>query len=160
MKFASRHFNSIEMNESFAPGLIEKQRKGKSVRQVRFFLAARLAAAPIVVNRAVSQICRMNAEPALELEPSKKLRWLRRLDGTRQWRSLDDRRCCCGCGKSFTGRQVEFVGGHASMDRCDSFARLGIVHRGLANWLYLHETAGRRWQLCKLPISSLVRQSD
>ena len=53
----------------------------------------------------------MRNESAIEVEAEDKLCWLRRLDGGRAWESLDDHRCCRYCGKTFSGRQVQLVGG-------------------------------------------------
>jgi hypothetical protein len=47
----------------------------------------------------------------LPLTPADKLAALRRIDGFRQWHSLDDKRQCLQCGKVVTGRQIEVVGG-------------------------------------------------
>jgi hypothetical protein len=53
----------------------------------------------------------MQTKSAIEVGAEDKLRWLRRLDGGRGWESLDDHRVCRGCGKTFSGRQVQLVGG-------------------------------------------------
>ena len=53
----------------------------------------------------------MQNECAIEVEAADKLRWLRRLDGAREWEPLDDRRSCRCCGKTFSGLQVQLVGG-------------------------------------------------
>ena len=45
------------------------------------------------------------------LSDADKLDALRRLDQFRQWRSLDDKRYCLGCGKLITGRQIQVAGG-------------------------------------------------
>ena len=98
---------------------------------------------PIAPAHRQDQTWGMHKEPAFEIEPNEKLRWLRRLDGTRRWQFLDDRRCCRCCGKSFTGRQLEIVGG----TRPHGPLRLTCPTRNCsstpADWLYLHETPGR-----------------
>ena len=95
---------------------------------------------PIAPAHRQDQSWGMYKEPALEIEPDEKLRWLRRLDGTRRWQFLDDRRCCRCCGKSFAGRQIEIVGG----TRPHGPLRLTCPTRNCssapADWLYLHET--------------------
>jgi len=53
----------------------------------------------------------MQNESTIEVKAEDKLRWLRRLDGGRGWESLDDYRCCRCCGKTFSGRQVQLIGG-------------------------------------------------
>jgi len=53
----------------------------------------------------------MRNESPIEVETEDRLRWLRRLDGGRRWESLDDHRCCGCCGKTFSGRQVQLIGG-------------------------------------------------
>jgi hypothetical protein len=53
----------------------------------------------------------MQNESTIEVQAEDKLRWLRRLDGGGGWESLDDRRVCRYCGKTFSGRQVQLVGG-------------------------------------------------
>src|SRR2546423_6043587 len=53
----------------------------------------------------------MQNEGLIEVEPEDKLRWLHRLDGTGEGKSRDDRRRCCCCGKTFSGRQVQLIGG-------------------------------------------------
>jgi hypothetical protein len=41
------------------------------------------------------------------LTPEDKLDALRKGDPVHQWRSLDDRRCCILCDRTFSGRQVD-----------------------------------------------------
>jgi hypothetical protein len=53
----------------------------------------------------------MRNESAIEVEAEDKLCWLGRLDGGRGWESLDDHRCCRRCGTTFSGRQVQLMGG-------------------------------------------------
>ena len=53
----------------------------------------------------------MQTESAIEVEAEDKLRWLRRLDGGRGWESLDDNRVCRCCGNTFSGQEVQLVGG-------------------------------------------------
>jgi hypothetical protein len=112
---------------------------------------------PIAPAHRQDQTWRMHKEPPLEIEPDEKLRWLRRLDGTRRWQFLDDRRCCRCCGKLFTGRQIEIVGG----TRPHGPLRLTCPTRNCsstpADWLYLHETPGRVWQPLDLPIPTVTR---
>ena len=53
----------------------------------------------------------MHTEVPLNIESNEKLVWLRRLDSFRKWELLDDERRCRSCGKSFTGHQVNLIGG-------------------------------------------------
>ena len=112
---------------------------------------------PIAPAHRQDQTWGMHKEPAFEIEPNEKLRWLRRLDGTRRWQFLDDRRCCRCCGKSFAGRQIEIVGG----TRPHGPLRLTCPTRNCssapADWLYLHETPGRVRQPLELPIPTVTR---
>ena len=41
----------------------------------------------------------------------KKLDVLQRLDGFRQWHSLDEKRYCLVCGEIITGREIQVIGG-------------------------------------------------
>jgi hypothetical protein len=47
----------------------------------------------------------------IRLGSGDKLLILRRLDRDRKWESLDDKRYCRCCGATFTGRQIDVVGG-------------------------------------------------
>jgi hypothetical protein len=53
----------------------------------------------------------MSMLPTVQLADGDKLEVLRRLDQFRHWSSLDDKRYCLGCGKLFTGRQIQVIGG-------------------------------------------------
>ena len=78
-----------------------------------------------------------------------RLRLLRATDKFREWTSLDDRRVCVLCEKTFTGRQVEVrrdrsghVRVHCPTEGCNS---------GPSHWVYpgnplLSEIAFRDWQ--------------
>jgi hypothetical protein len=48
----------------------------------------------------------MSLVPPLKLFEDDKLEVLRRLDRHRNWRALDDKRYCLGCGKIITGRNI------------------------------------------------------
>src|SRR3954462_10819517 len=80
-------------------------------RGIRLFWIDRRGYLPIVPVRTHDETCAMQHEPAIEMQPDEKLRWIRRLDGTRHWQFLDDRRFCRCCWQSFTGREVLIVGG-------------------------------------------------
>jgi hypothetical protein len=47
------------------------------------------------------------------LSAEEKLELLKQLDRWRGWTSLDDKRLCLGCGRLFSGHEVEFVNGAA-----------------------------------------------
>ena len=86
----------------------------------------------------------MQNESTIEVQAEDKLRWLRRLDGGgRGWESLDDRRVCRYCGKTFSGRQVQLVGGtrgvvaDITMTKRDSFFAnaFGLLKQTFSEWL-------------------------
>ena len=81
----------------------------------------------------------MQNESAIEVKAEDKLRWLRRLDGGRGWESLDDHRLCRCCGKTFSGRQLQLVGGtrgHGPGTICLPDTELPSTP---ADWRYPHE---------------------
>jgi hypothetical protein len=53
----------------------------------------------------------------MTLSDAEKLDALRHLDQFRQWRSLDDKRYCLGCGNIVTGRQIQVSAGTRAMGR-------------------------------------------
>jgi hypothetical protein len=82
----------------------------------------------------------MQNESPIEVEAEDKLRWLHRLDGTREWESLDDRRRCRSCGKTFSGRQVQFVGGTRGHGPVRFVCPTPNCLSTFADWLYPHES--------------------
>ena len=82
----------------------------------------------------------MQNESPIEVEAEDKLRWLHRLDGTREWKSLDDRRRCRSCGKTFSGRQVQLVGGTRGHGPIRFVCPTPNCLSTLADWLYPHES--------------------
>ena len=52
----------------------------------------------------------------ITLSDGDRLGALRALDQFRQWRSLDEKRYCLGCGQIITGRQIQVAGGTRSDD--------------------------------------------
>jgi hypothetical protein len=82
----------------------------------------------------------MQNESAIEVEAADKLRWLRRLDGARKWESLDDRRFCRCCGKSFSGVQVQLVGGTRRHGPIRFVCPTPNCPSTPADWLYSHES--------------------
>jgi hypothetical protein len=81
----------------------------------------------------------MQNESAIEVKAEDKLRWLRRLDGGRGWDSLEDQRCCRCCGKTFTGRQVQLVGGTRGRGPVRFVCPTPNCRSTLADWRYPHE---------------------
>lgn len=89
----------------------------------------------------------MAIRPHLPLD--ERLSILRASDNLRPWQSLDDKRVCILCQKTFTGRQVEIVRGrtgafhlHCPTERCNS---------GPSQWVFpgnplISETAYHDWQ--------------
>ena len=45
----------------------------------------------------------------LQISVEEKLKLLNQLDRWREWKSLDDRRLCLGCGRLFNGHEVEMI---------------------------------------------------
>ena len=82
----------------------------------------------------------MQTESAIEVEGEDKLRWLRRLDGGRGWQSLDDHRRCRCCGKTFSGRQVQLVGGTRGHGPVRFVCPTPNCVSTPADWLYPHES--------------------
>src|SRR5438477_1051247 len=82
----------------------------------------------------------MQNESPIEVEAEDKLRWLHRLDGTREWESLDDRRRCRSCGKTFSGRQVQLVGGTRGHGPVRFVCPTANCLSTFADWLYPHES--------------------
>jgi hypothetical protein len=52
-----------------------------------------------------------DAARSVSLSDADKLDVLRRLDTFREWRSLNDKRYCLGCGKIISGTEIQVVGG-------------------------------------------------
>jgi hypothetical protein len=96
-------------------------------------------------------------EPAIEMEPDEKLRWLRRLDGARRWQVLDDRRFCRCCGKSFTGREVEIVGGTRPHGPLRVACPTQNCSSAPADWLYAHERPERVREPSDLAVATVIR---
>lgn len=70
---------------------------------------------------------RSYAGEANSVTPEDKLAALRRGDTSRNWASLDDKRFCLLCERTFTGRQVQIIGErrgrvilHCPSDKCPS----------------------------------------
>ncbi len=72
---------------------------------VRFYPTAPQGGAPIVGDWTGSDFLEMSAPK--HLAPEDRLDALRKGDPIHEWRSLDDRRSCIMCDRTFTGRQVE-----------------------------------------------------
>jgi hypothetical protein len=81
----------------------------------------------------------MQTESAIEVEALDKLRWLRRVDGGRGWESLDDHRVCRCCGKTFSGRQVQLVGGTRGHGPVRFVCPTPNCTSAPADWRYPHE---------------------
>jgi len=81
----------------------------------------------------------MQTESAIEVKAEDKLRWLRRLDGDRGWESLDDHRECRCCGKTFSGRELQLVGGTRGHGPVRFVCPTPTGPSTLADWCYPHE---------------------
>ena len=82
----------------------------------------------------------MQNETAIEVDAADKLHWLRRLDGAREWKFLDDRRCCRCCGKTFSGRQAQLIGGTRPHGPLRFVCPTPNCESTPADWLYAHES--------------------
>ena len=82
----------------------------------------------------------MQTENAVEVGAEDKLRWLRRLDSGRGWESLDDHRVCRCCGKTFSGRQVQLVGGTRGHGPVRFVCPTANCLSTFADWFYPHES--------------------
>ena len=82
----------------------------------------------------------MQNESPIEVEAEDKLRWLRRLDRSREWESMDDRRSCRCCGKTFTGRQLQVVGGTRGHGPVRFVCATPNCLSTPADWHYPHES--------------------
>ena len=76
----------------------------------------------------------MHPKIPLAVEPDEKLRWLRRLDGPENWKSLDDRRYCQACGKTFTGRKIRLIGGTRPHGPLRLSCPTGSCQAGPSSW--------------------------
>jgi hypothetical protein len=73
------------------------------------------------------------------LPPEERLEILRKADGLRKWKSLDDQRICVVCERVFTGRQIQIQRDQRGRyllqcptEGCPSF---------LAHWFYVGNAA-------------------
>jgi hypothetical protein len=94
---------------------------------------------PIVPREGGRQCLFMQQQPEIEVEAQDKLRWLRRLDRGREWKFLDDQRCCRSCGKIFTGRQAKLVGGTRPFGPVRVACPTADCRSTPVDWLYPHE---------------------
>lgn len=81
----------------------------------------------------------MQNEGVIEVEAEDQLRWLRRLDECREWKSLDDNRVCRCCGRTFSGRQVQLVGGTRGHGPMRFICPTPNCPSAPADWRYPHE---------------------
>src|SRR5205085_9904105 len=100
----------------------------------------RFGASPIATSRTTRHAENMQKESAIEVKAEDKLRWLRRLDGDRGWESLDDHRCCRRCGRAFSGRQVQLVGGTRGHGPVRFVCPTPNCTSKPADWGYPHES--------------------
>ena len=100
----------------------------------------------------------MQNERTIEVQAEDKLRWLRRLDGGRGWESLDDHRVCRCCGKTFTGRQVQLVGGTRGHGPVRFVCPTPTCPSTPADWHYPHASgAASKEPALRLQQPSVVR---
>jgi rubredoxin len=86
----------------------------------------------------LSSQCSMGTNPA-KVDGNDKLHWLRRLDVARSWEFLDNRRYCRCCGKTFSGRQVQLIGGSRPFGPLRLACPTPRCAATPADWIYLHE---------------------
>jgi hypothetical protein len=100
----------------------------------------------------------MQTESAIEVQAEDKLKWLRRLDADREWESLDDRRVCRRCGRTFSGRHLQLVGGTRGHGPIRFVCPTPNCLATLADWLYLHDDrAASKEPALRLQQPSVVR---
>ena len=96
---------------------------------------------PIVSPRLFRQSWTMKMASTVRLEPDDRLIILRRLDSSRKWESLDDRRFCRCCNKFISGRQIEILNGTTARKpthlSCPTINCPGNVD----DWVYPNEVA-------------------
>jgi hypothetical protein len=78
---------------------------------MRLLPTPRFSFAPIVRLCGFPDRVEHETSMPIRLRAGDKLLILRRLDREGKWKSLDDKRHCLRCGSTFSGRQVDVVGG-------------------------------------------------
>jgi hypothetical protein len=79
----------------------------------------------------------------IQLDGNDKLHWLRRLDTARFWEFLDDQRYCSCCGKTFSGRQIQLVGGSRPFGPLRAVCPTRRCAATPADWIYLREVRAK-----------------
>lgn len=98
----------------------------------------------------------------MEMHPIKvdgydKLHWLRRLDAARSWEFLDDQRYCFFCGRTFSGRQVQLIGGSRPFGPLRAACPTRRCAATPADWMYLHEVPPKPTPQLPFRIPRVVR---
>jgi len=109
----------------------------------------------------------MNSQ-ALKVDGNDKLHWLRRLDPARSWDFLDDQRSCLCCRKTFTGRQVQLVGGTRPFGPLRLLCPTRRCPGTPSDWVYLHEASApaappsrfRRPRIVRIKRKRALRNAD
>jgi hypothetical protein len=90
----------------------------------------------------------MQTDAPIRLGSDEKLLLLRQLDRDRDWESLDDRRFCLCCLTTFTGRQVDIIGGTRELGRLRLLCPTANCCSTPKDWIYptedmaVHRQAG------------------
>ena len=71
----------------------------------------------------------------IRLRAGDKLLILRRLDRDGKWKSLDDKRHCLRCGSTFSGRQVDVVGGTRALGPLRLLCPSDDCHASQNDWV-------------------------
>src|SRR5438046_9897071 len=100
----------------------------------------RFGASPIAPSRTTRHAKNMQKESAIEVKAEDQLHWLPRLDRDRGWESLDDHRYCRRCGRTFSGLQVQLVGGTRRHGPIRFVCPTPSCLSTPADWLYPHES--------------------
>jgi hypothetical protein len=84
----------------------------------------------------------------METHPTKvdgndKLQWLRRFAAARSWEFLDEQRYCRCCGKTFSGRQIQLVGGSRPFGPLRAVCPTRRCPATPDDWIYLHEAGAK-----------------
>ena len=83
----------------------------------------------------------MKMASTVRLEPDDRLIILRRLDPSRKWESLDDRRFCRCCHKFISGRQIEILNGTTARKPTHLSCPTTNCPGNVEDWVYPNEVA-------------------
>jgi hypothetical protein len=83
----------------------------------------------------------MKMTSTVRLEPDDRLIILRRLDPSRKWESLDERRFCRCCNKFISGRQIEIPNGTTARKPTHLSCPTTNCPGKVEDWVYPNELA-------------------